>query len=992
MNCYECSEEISEKETKIFTCKKCKKMIHDNCLLYSKEQIKNLNLTECDNCRLIISEKNFIKKKCEICNKEGSKLCLHKWINVNKITYIHKKCARWFIKINYEYENNFIVFKSKTPLNLNFILYDGKCNFCRKNEGNFFIKCKIVGCEIYTHEKCISVHRESYQFGEKDHLEFFCNKHKIYMDSNRNTKILNSFSFENKNNILNRKENNKEKIVCSKKENQLLYNKNNNQNIDNTLRKKNNKDEDFNQEEMRNKIIQKEIKYGYISTVNKCELCNIEISFNDEKIKKKCCKTCLSFYHMDCLSKIINYSKKEIKKKYKCPICFYRLKSKQLENKTCLICNHSNKCNLIIGKNIFHYICIIAFKRYFHSEFQNFNFEKIKRKICCICNKNGYSYQCERCGILFHPYCAIKFNFSIKIENNNFICICDKKHKMFWTNENIDFIKLNLKNFTEYSLNSTSIYSKKNENENKKKGNFKRICIRTIKKNKNDIICLFNFSFIKSYLKSKNIFYPDLQNSFLDSDKNIFNWEITNCYFSDYEKEDFNNFFSYLQKLKKKDSIMTLKNEEKNKDNTIDNQYLFVKINKHTIQSNYIYLVLFNKSKLENYENENKKNNNNFNDSFDENIKNDNHITENNNFNEIQLLSRKRGLINFNFTNNKEPNNIINKLKLVKSEKIKKSTYKLLKLESETEFSRENSKNYTEDSIISKKQMLFLVQKEIMKKINKIKKKYKEDYINFQTRKKGEIENKILLDKYKSLSLFSLISKKLMNGVKTKTYFSILENINNKNQNNIMEIENIKEYIEKIYKNDSECCICFEIQEEIILFCDKCNVSFHPICYGIKEIPNGNYYCDKCQYELKNSFSCVKCFLCNNSHGALKFFQKENIFIHITCLLISQYYHFNNFTSLNSLNFNLEIDNNNKFCNICYSNKGELFNCNCCNQSYHFFCIYFDGGKIEIKKNENNLFYLNCVIEKCKNNKEWYEKYRNEQIEIRRLLYQKTQN
>ena len=237
-----------------------------------------------------------------------------------------------------------------------------------------------------------------------------------------------------------------------------------------------------------------------------------------------------------------------------------------------------------------------------------------------------------------------------------------------------------------------------------------------------------------------------------------------------------------------------------------------------------------------------------------------------------------------------------------------------------------------------------------------------------------------------------MISKKLMNGVKTKTYFSILENINNKNQNNIMEIENIKEYIEKIYKNDSECCICFEIQEEIILFCDKCNVSFHPICYGIKEIPNGNYYCDKCQYELKNSFSCVKCFLCNNSHGALKFFQKENIFIHITCLLISQYYHFNNFTSLNSLNFNLEIDNNNKFCNICYSNKGELFNCNCCNQSYHFFCIYFDGGKIEIKKNENNLFYLNCVIEKCKNNKEWYEKYRNEQIEIRRLLYQKTQN
>ena len=51
---------------------------------------------------------------------------------------------------------------------------------------------------------------------------------------------------------------------------------------------------------------------------------------------------------------------------------------------------------------------------------------------------------------------------------------------MFWTNENIDFFKLNLKNFTECSLNSTSIYSKKNEN--KKKGKFKRMCIRSIKK------------------------------------------------------------------------------------------------------------------------------------------------------------------------------------------------------------------------------------------------------------------------------------------------------------------------------------------------------------------------------------------------------------------------------------------------------------------------------------------------------------------------------
>ena len=78
-------------------------------------------------------------------------------------------------------------------------------------------------------------------------------------------------------------------------------------------------------------------------------------------------------------------------------------------------------------------------------------------------------------------------------------------------------------------------------------------------------------------------------------------------------------------------------------------------------------------------------------------------------------------------------------------------------------------------------------------------------------------------------------------------------------------------------------------------------------------------------------------------------------------------------------------------CNFCNCNNGELFKCNCCDMFYHFFCIYFDGGNISIEKNiiHNEILNLNLIIDKCKNDIEWKNNNRKEQIEIRKLIYQK---
>ena len=124
----------------------------------------------------------------------------------------------------------------------------------------------------------------------------------------------------------------------------------------------------------------------------------------------------------------------------------------------------------------------------------------------------------------------------------------------------------------------------------------------------------------------------------------------------------------------------------------------------------------------------------------------------------------------------------------------------------------------------------------------------------------------------------------------------------------------------------------------------------------------------------------------------MKYYSDYNLFGHITCVLISQYCNFKNFLYLNSLNFIKELkDNYFDKCQVCNCNKGELFKCKCCHKYYHFFCIYFDGGEIVIEKQLNNSdnINLNLMIEKCKNNKEWNDNYRLEQIEIRKLIYQK---
>jgi hypothetical protein len=47
----------------------------------------------------------------------------------------------------------------------------------------------------------------------------------------------------------------------------------------------------------------------------------------------------------------------------------------------------------------------------------------------------------------------------------------------------------------------------------------------------------------------------------------------------------------------------------------------------------------------------------------------------------------------------------------------------------------------------------------------------------------------------------------------------------------------------------SVCCVCFDGESNElnpIVFCERCNISVHKSCYGMGELPDGDWNCDTC--------------------------------------------------------------------------------------------------------------------------------------------------
>lgn len=72
--------------------------------------------------------------------------------------------------------------------------------------------------------------------------------------------------------------------------------------------------------------------------------------------------------------------------------------------------------------------------------------------------------------------------------------------------------------------------------------------------------------------------------------------------------------------------------------------------------------------------------------------------------------------------------------------------------------------------------------------------------------------------------------------------------------------------------DDYDCQICSDgdySEDNLIVFCARCNVSVHQKCYGLEEIPEGNWICDLCKaFGPKGQY--LPCPFCTKRGGAMR--------------------------------------------------------------------------------------------------------------------------
>ena len=154
---------------------------------------------------------------------------------------------------------------------------------------------------------------------------------------------------------------------------------------------------------------------------------------------------------------------------------------------------------------------------------------------------------------------------------------------------------------------------------------------------------------------------------------------------------------------------------------------------------------------------------------------------------------------------------------------------------------------------------------------------------------------------------------------------------------------------------ETDCFVCFSSTTSLnnpIVYCGQCASSFHQICYGLSEIPEGMFVCENCRSGRKKN---KKCEICTLDEFPMK--KMRGSWIHITCGLLRG--------SIKIVDGGIVRDdrnlgkirlswnsNSNGNCQVCSKSTGFKYSCECGAQ-VHFLCAYISGWHIVISKKDS---------------------------------------
>lgn len=175
---------------------------------------------------------------------------------------------------------------------------------------------------------------------------------------------------------------------------------------------------------------------------------------------------------------------------------------------------------------------------------------------------------------------------------------------------------------------------------------------------------------------------------------------------------------------------------------------------------------------------------------------------------------------------------------------------------------------------------------------------------------------------------------------------------------------------EDIDVENTNCCICEDGTSDDtnqIVFCDGCDIAIHQECYGIRYIPEGRWFCAKCESKEQN----VTCVLCPEINGAFKR-TTDGRWAHPKC---AAWIPETTFKTDPITGMRGEIDNIDKIpvarwkliCELCHVNEGACIQCKekSCSAAFHVTCASNSKLYMETKERQDHLIHLVACIRHC---------------------------